>query len=295
MSVDLKSFIRAQLNQSRYHCDLCKVKFKIKVPYYLVNLLDDLMFNRDIANKIIFMARSWLTLMCVSKLMCHLVCLHLSELRVPPHYYRDAIKSCEENMESSNSEDYLDSDITIDRCVTQILELPLYYFVVAQRIDWISVGPALAEDRRLHPMIFRLIHPYRIDVNFLEFHVYTVEELYPVVLFIDWIDAFSHSGYERLFYSFLHPHFRFYLRRHNKRLTTDFDTEIYINQFYSGQRIFRSEEMMCSAELEIDPGFYRMWRSLLDLPSDDLFTVRNFEIQACFRGLFASATGKIFL
>jgi len=295
LSVDLKCFIRSKLHKSRYQCDLCRVKFKIKLFDVGVNLLDDLMFNRDIANKVIFLARSWVTLMQVSKLMCHLVCVHISELRVPPHYYRDAIKSFEETMEESNSEDYLDEDITVDRCVTQILQLPLYYFVVDKRIEWISVGPAMVEHARLHPMVFRLVHPYRIDVNFLECNRYTAEELLPIVLFIDWIDAFAYSGYESLFYAFLQPHFKYYLRKHHSKLKTDFDCDVYVHQFYRGMRVFSADELMASSEFDIDPGFYRLWRYLLDLPSDDLFVVRASEIQLCFQQLFGFVIGKIFV
>jgi len=233
--------------------------------------------------------------MQVSKLMCHLVCVHISELRVPPHYYRDAIKSFDEIMEESNSEDYLDEEIMVDRCVTQILELPLYYFVVDKRIEWISVGPAMVEQYRLHPMVFHLVHPYRIDVNFLEYDHYAVDELFPIVLFVDWVDAFAYSGYESLFYSFLQPHFKYYLRKHHTKFKTDFDCDVYIHQFYRGSKIFTVDEVIKSSEFDIDPGFYRLWRYLLDLPSDDLFVIRASEIQLCFQQLFGSVIGKVFV
>jgi hypothetical protein len=276
VKVDLYSFRYSNKSRVRPRCYDCWGKVPYLVYFQGTFSISDLFNVIDVADKIIDFSRSWCTMSLVSRQFNFLVRHHVLRGLLKRHYFMDAVKTCDEFMNESNSEDYLDDEITSDRCVTQLLEIPRLFLDVTMDIGAIDVGPCLNESYKLKAELFSRYHPARFDMWCPYLDDYSPIELLPVVMLIDWNEAFQYSSSSIAIYCFLQPHFREHIYS-LEHFDSEFDYSIHVSIFFSHFKIYSLSEIQESNQWSFSSRFFQYYKYDYDLPVGS-FKDRSHEI-----------------
>jgi len=276
VQVDLYSFRYSNKSRVRPRCYGCWSK--MPYPVYLQGTfsISDLVNLVEIADLIIDFARSWCTLSLVSRQFNFLVRHHILRGLLKKHYFMDAIKTCDEYMNDSNSEDYLDDEICGDRCIVQLLEIPKLFLDVTMDIGPIDVGPCLCETYKLKAVLFHEYHPARFEMWCPYLNDYDPDDLLPIVLLIDWNEAFQYSSSSIAFYCFMQPHFREQLFS-VEQFDCEFDYSVHVSMFYSHLKVYSSDEIQKANQWSFSSRFFQYYKYDFDLPVG-VFGDRSHEI-----------------